>query len=143
MADVLHDQIGEVLLRQGTIQPTQLAEALAFQRERPFMHLGEILLGLGAVSFMQLCEALEQQYRSMRLGQILVRGGHLSQEQVQQALERQVQTGEMLGDLIVGMGLAPAEVVRRALEYQRAYDEFTSRNLHLGRRRHPAAEVVT
>jgi len=54
----------------------------------------------------------------IRLGQILIEAGLITQAQLQQALERQRETGERLGQIILGMGLGSQEGVAAAIAQQ-------------------------
>ncbi len=54
----------------------------------------------------------------IRLGQILIEAGLVTQAQLQQALERQQETGERLGQIILGMGLGSQEGVAAAIAQQ-------------------------
>jgi len=54
----------------------------------------------------------------VRLGQILIEAGLVTQAQLQQALERQRETGERLGQIILGMGLGSQDGVAAAIAQQ-------------------------
>jgi type IV pilus assembly protein PilB len=54
----------------------------------------------------------------IRLGQILIEAGLVTQAQLQQALEHQQETGERLGQIILGMGLGSQEGVAAAIAQQ-------------------------
>lgn len=54
----------------------------------------------------------------VRLGQILIEAGLVTHAQLQQALERQQETGERLGQIILGMGLGSQEGVAAAIAQQ-------------------------
>ncbi len=56
--------------------------------------------------------------RRIRLGQILVEAGLITQEQLRQALDEQRTTGERIGHVIRGMGLASPEGIAAALAQQ-------------------------
>ncbi|MDB5095666.1 MAG: Fibronectin, type domain protein [Cyanobacteria bacterium RYN_339] len=127
MPDEQHDQIGQFLLNAGSITPAALAEALAFKADKPFMRVGEILLGQGACTLPELVAGLEAQGASLRLGQILVRNGHVSQTQLDAALERQARTSELLGAILVEQGLISETCVLEALEYQHWFQEYVAR----------------
>lgn len=127
MARELHDQVGKTLLAEGAITEDQLREAIAFKSARPYLRLGEILMGLGFIRFGQLITVLEAQHKAMRLGQLLVRNGHVSATQLEEALERQARSGQLLGHILVELRYCPQERVLEALEYQRWYDEYSAK----------------
>jgi adsorption protein B len=63
--------------------------------------------------------------RRQRLGARLLAAGILSQEQLDEALEQQVQTGELLGEVLVRRGWVPAEIVSEAIS-SNTHAEFRS-----------------
>lgn len=117
----LHERVGQMLISKGLINETQLHEALAQQKEKPYLRLGEVLLGLGYVQLGDLSDSLEMQHRALRLGQILMRKGDLDAEQLDAALKRQSETGKLLGELLVDMGFCTRTQVHEALEYQQRH----------------------
>jgi hypothetical protein len=144
MRDELHDQIGQFLLDAGAITAAQLERALAFKADKPFLRVGEVLLGQGACTLEQLVWGLEAQGASLRLGQILVRNGRVSQEALDAALQRQLRTSELLGTILVEEGLITEAQVQEALGYQLWFQEYVARgatalrnNPSLGSVHHP------
>ena len=125
-----HQLLGRLLVAAEAITEPELRNALAFQSENTFMHIGEILLGQGRITFEQLIETLHQQHQMLKLGQILVRGGHVTHAQLEQALGRQTTTGERLGAAIVSLGYCPRERIDQALAYQKWYDGFKAHKRH-------------
>lgn len=126
MQPELHDPLGHLLVERGVITEAQLEEALAFKAHKPFLRLGEILLGKDVLTLDQLVLALESQGASLRLGQILVRNGHVGREDLMRALERQARTSELLGAVLVDMGLVTAERVQEALDYQGWFEAYVA-----------------
>ena len=117
--NMLSERQGQVLLSQGIITREQLEHALREQAKKPFLRIGEVLFTLGYLSFSQLEEQLEQQYRDMRLGQLLVRKGLLDSDQLEQAMAERENSGLLLGHLVIKCGFCTLEQVSRVLEEQR------------------------
>lgn len=114
------ERLGQVLLSQGIITPEMLDHALTEQAKKPYLRLGELLFGLGYLTFSQLEQQLEAQYRDMRLGQMLVRKNLLSPEQLEEAVREHEQTGLLLGHLVIRLGYCTIDQVSKVLEEQRA-----------------------
>ncbi len=119
-ASPARERLGQVLLSSGAISQAQLDHALAVQRQKPYLRVGEILYGLQYITFAQIEQVLEQQYRDMRLGQLLVRRGFLTAEQLEQAIDEHEATGLLLGHLVIRLGFCTLEQVSKVLEEQRA-----------------------
>lgn len=121
-------QLGQYMLRAGAISARRLEEALAIQHELPFLRLGEILLGLKAIAFRDLTDALYRQFSDTMLGQILVRRGFATREQLGEALALQA-TGDRrkLGELLIEAEVMTRPQLALALEERELYDEYRYR----------------
>ena len=109
---------GSLLLARRVINAEQLDHALALQAESPYLRLGEILLGLGYISFSQLRSTLEDQYHDVKLGQYLLRLGIISLEHIEKALEAQEKTGDRLGPVLIAIGACSEAQMYRVLASQ-------------------------
>lgn len=96
---VLH--FGSLLLARRIVGADQLEHALTVQAASPYLRIGEILLGLGFISFAQLKSTLEDQYHDVRLGELLLQRGIVRPPQIEAALELQERTGLRLGPALV------------------------------------------
>jgi type IV pilus assembly protein PilB len=141
MQPELHDPLGHLLLERGIISEPQLKEALAFKARKPFLRLGEILLGWDVITLDQLVMALESQGASLRLGQILMRNGHLRPDDLARALERQARSSELLGAVLVDMGLVSAERIQEALDYQGWFEAYVAHGANVLRNNPSLASV--
>lgn len=104
-------QLGGYLLLQGLITKDQLDTALAEQKRRPFLHLGEVLCLTGALDPAKLAEVLTGYHREARLGSILVAKGLISLEQLADALALQLSDARPLGEILVSRGgLSPQDL---------------------------------
>ena len=108
----------------GFISQDQLEAALAIQRQKPFLRVGEILYGLQFITFAQIEQVLEEQYRDMRLGQLLVRRGLLQHDQLDEAIREHEATGLLLGHLVIRLGFCTIEQVTKVLEEQRVLQTY-------------------
>ena len=118
------ERLGQVLLNMGFISQDQLEAALAIQRQKPFLRVGEILYGLQFITFAQIEQVLEEQYRDMRLGQLLVRRGLLQHDQLDEAIREHEATGLLLGHLVIRLGFCTIEQVTKVLEEQRVLQTY-------------------
>ena len=90
---------------RGKISAESLERALTIQREQPYLRIGEVLLGLHAITLRDLSEALYNQYSETLLGQILVESGHVSIQQLEEALALQGTTvNALIGEILLGRG---------------------------------------
>lgn len=117
-AAALH--FGALLLSRRVIDAEQLDEALSLQAASPYLRIGEILLGLGFISFAQLKSTLEDQYHDVRLGELLLQLGIVTGPQIEAALELQERTGQRLGPSLVALEACSEAQIYRALASQDA-----------------------
>jgi Peptidase_C39 like family len=109
-----NQMMGEILISQQWITPSQLGEALAEQR-RSNERLGSILVRLGFLSEMELNFILSEQKGNtltgesdnvqQRLGDILRKSKRLSQRDLAIAVDEQKRTNEKLGEVLLRLGL--------------------------------------
>lgn len=111
---------GALLIARGLISPKQLEHALSIQAESPFLRIGEILLGLGYLSFTHLKNTLEDQYHDVRLGQLLLSMRLVTMPYLEAALEVQERTGEKLGPILLALGALTENQLYQALSSQGA-----------------------
>ncbi|MBO9542259.1 hypothetical protein J7643_16845 [bacterium] len=114
--ETLH--FGALLIARRIIDAHQLDEALRVQASSPYLRIGEILLGLGFISFAQLKSTLEDQYQDIKLGDTLMKLGLVSLEQIGTALETQERTGDRLAPVLIDMGACTEAQIYRALSVQ-------------------------
>lgn len=114
--ETLH--FGALLIARRIIDAHQLDEALRLQATSPYLRIGEILLGLGFISFAQLRGTLEDQYQDVKLCDTLMKLGLVSVEQIGTALETQERTGERLAPVLIDMGACTEAQIYRALSAQ-------------------------
>lgn len=117
-AQVESVHFGALLIARGIISPAQLEHALAVQAESPFLRIGEILLGLGYLSFSVLKGTLEDQYHDVRLGQLLLELRLVTMPYLEAALEVQERTGEKLGPILLALGALTESQLYQALALQ-------------------------
>jgi hypothetical protein len=122
--------IGEILISQQWITPTQLQNAVAEQK-RTNQRLGEILVRLGHLSEMELNFILSQQKGNtitgeadtvkQRLGDILKKSKRLSPRELGMAVAEQKRTNEKLGEVLLRMGMLDQDELNAVLAWQ---DDF-------------------
>jgi type II secretory ATPase GspE/PulE/Tfp pilus assembly ATPase PilB-like protein len=116
-------RLGDVLVRQHTLSPQQLQEALAEQQRLRNIKLGEMLVEVSLITQSQLKQALELQSRTpmLRLGEALISLRILSAEDLAHALRSQIRNRNLpLGELLVNHGVISREELREALEVKRS-----------------------
>jgi hypothetical protein len=109
-----NQMMGEILISQQWVTPTQLGEALNEQR-RTNERLGSVLVRLGFLTEMELNFILSEQKGNtltgesnnvtQRLGDILRKSKRLSQRELAVAVDEQKRTNEKLGTVLVRLGL--------------------------------------
>ncbi|HEY9899508.1 MAG TPA: hypothetical protein V6D00_10030 [Pantanalinema sp.] len=114
--ETLH--FGALLIARRIIDARQLDEALSLQATSPYLRIGEILLGLGFISFPQLKGTLEDQYQDVKLCDTLMKLGLVSIEQIGTALETQERTGDRLAPVLIDLGACTEAQIYRALSAQ-------------------------
>jgi hypothetical protein len=127
--------IGTLLTDAGLVTKEKLSQALEEQRQTN-KHLGEILVGMGALSSVDLDIALSLQRKfavseqavklaagiHKMLGEILVHAGRITSEQLEKALVEHKRTGEKIGQTFVRLGMATQQEIDTALEIQKTQD---------------------
>jgi serine/threonine protein kinase len=109
-------RLGELLLAEGVISPTQLRAALQEQaRDWTDTPLGHILVNRGWVSRQQLLSLLEKRKRKYRLGDLLVETNSITEDQLAFALREQQRSGQRLGELLVQLDYVSDRGMREAL----------------------------
>ena len=119
-----HERLGALLMRSSAIGEAALNSALAYKAEKPYLRIGEILLGRGLITLSQLEDALERQHRSVKLGQLLLRRGVITIGQLDAALARQSQGGGLLGEILIEQGACTNLEIQEALSYQMHFVAF-------------------
>lgn len=109
---------GSLLLARGIVSADQLHHALTIQAGSPYLRIGEILLGLGYLSFTQLKGTLEDQYNDVRLGELLLQLEIVTPPHLEAALEYQERTGMRLGPALVELHACSEAQIYRALTGQ-------------------------
>lgn len=109
---------GAILTTRRIITGDQLEHALSVQAESPYLRIGEILLGLGYISFAQLKSTLEDQYHDVKLGDLLLQLGIVTPPEIEAALELQVRRGSRLGPALIELEACSEAQIYRALASQ-------------------------
>ena len=109
-----NQMMGEILISQQWITPSQLGEALSEQR-RTNERLGAVLVRLGFLTEMELNFILSEQKGNtltggadnvtQRLGDLLRKAKRLSPRELAVAVGEQKRTNEKLGEVLVRLGL--------------------------------------
>ncbi len=120
-------QIGEILLRNGSIQELELNSVLKKQSENP-VPLGELLVQEQVVDPWSLENALLEQLfyklsasKRLLLGKLLKTMGKISSLKLNKALEVQQQTKCALGEVLVQNFWLEPRVLHQALRLQKRY----------------------
>lgn len=121
-------KLGQYLRRTSKLDQATLEKALQIQVDLPFLRLGEILLGLRAITFRDLTEALYSQFSEALFGHVLIRRRITTHERVQEALERQAQDPtRRLGEILIELGYATTTQIEEALAERELYNEYKFR----------------
>ena len=109
-------RLGELLVAEGLVTPTQLEEALRVQRAPDgYAPLGHILIAQKIVTRDQLLSVLERHRRSSKLGDILLKSREINRTQLEAALAEQQRTQQPLGEVLLRLGYISEERLRVAL----------------------------
>ena len=109
-------RLGELLVAEGLVTPTQLEEALRVQRAPDrYAPLGHILITQKIVTRDQLLSVLERHRRSSKLGDILLKSREINRTQLGAALAEQDRTQQPLGEVLLRLGYISEERLRVAL----------------------------
>jgi len=109
-------RLGELLVAEGLVTPTQLEEALRVQSAPDgYAPLGHILITQKIVTRDQLLSVLERHRRSSKLGDILLKSREINRTQLEAALAEQQRTQQPLGEVLLRLGYISEERLRVAL----------------------------
>ena len=109
-------RLGELLVAEGLVTPTQLEEALRVQSAPDgYAPLGHILITQKIVTRDQLLSVLERYRRSSKLGDILLKSREINRTQLEAALAEQQRTQQPLGEVLLRLGYISEERLRVAL----------------------------
>jgi len=115
-------KLGDVLVEQGAVTPTQAEQAAQRQREVQAEPLGEILVRNNVITTQQLTKSLELQSQyagTKKIGEILLEQGFVDGSQIEEAVEAQkVQRRKRFGEILVDMGFATYKMIAIALAMQ-------------------------
>lgn len=100
---ITNELLGQVLVRMGVLDPTDLKAALSVQE---YLNKPEEAVKVSAGA------------RRM-LGELLTQAGHITGEQLEHALAEQKKTGEKLGEVLVRMRLLTDRQLNAVLDFQR------------------------
>jgi type IV pilus assembly protein PilB len=101
----LEMRVGELLVKLGFLDESQLEEALTVQREQKvYKPLGEICKELGFISGPVLRDILARYRKQILLGELLHKMGAISEDQLNEALQEQKKSGEKLGKILIRKG---------------------------------------
>ena len=109
-------RLGELLVTEGLLTPTQLEEALRVQRAPDgYAPLGHILIAQKIITRDQLLAVLERHRRSSKLGDILIKSREITRTQLEAGLAEQQRTTQPLGQVLLRRGYISEERLRVAL----------------------------
>jgi type II secretory ATPase GspE/PulE/Tfp pilus assembly ATPase PilB-like protein len=120
----LGEALEQMLVRDNTATPAQIAQAVAQQDTLRAQRVGEVLLNSKVVSPEQMAAALQSQSRMpmVRIGEALIALGYISAEQLNEALAQQQDNRNVpLGELLVQGGHVTREDLRTALARKMGY----------------------
>jgi len=113
------EKIGQLLIREGAIDESQLEQALAIQAEQAtYRPLGEILGGLGFISGRVFHDVLLKYRKQIRLGELLVKMRVITDDRLAEALKAQNHTKKKLGQILVDWGCVTRSRLVDALSVQ-------------------------
>ncbi len=118
------ERIGDLLLRNTTATPQQIALAVAQQHEMRQQRIGDILVTRQLLTPEQLLEALDKQASMpmVRIGDALISLGLITQAQLDEALAQQTLDRNVpLGELLVRMGAVSRDDLQVALARKMGY----------------------
>ena len=108
----LEMRMGELLVKLGLLDESQLEEALTVQREqKKYKPLGEICKELGFISGRVLRDILSRYRKQILLGSLLKDMGIISDDQLNKALQEQRKSREKLGQILVKKGIVTSSVL--------------------------------
>lgn len=109
--------LGELLVRVGALNATEVDNGLARQEIDRKIPIGEILIQQNKVSTEQMEEAaLVQSRRRLRIGEVLVEQGLAKEEDIEAALEAQRRhRGKRIGEVLVELGVVSEIALFRVL----------------------------
>lgn len=127
-----NQMMGEILIAQQWITPSQLSKALEEQR-RTNERLGGVLVRLGFLTDMELNFILAEQKGNtitgdsenvkQRLGDILRKSKRVGQRDLAIAVDEQKKTNEKLGTVLTRMGLLSEEELEACLVWQDGFNQ--------------------
>ena len=111
------EPIGELLVKQGSIAPGDLARGVGAQKAERAIPIGQILVEQRKIAPDDAARAAkEQQRRKLRIGEVLVEAGLIKQSDVEAALaEQKRRKGKRLGETLVELGLLDEKTLARTL----------------------------
>jgi len=118
------ERIGDLLLKNTTATPQQIALAVAQQQEMRQQRIGDILVTRQLLTPEQLLEALDKQASMpmVRIGDALISLGLITQPQLDEALAQQTLDRNVpLGELLVRMGAVSRDDLQVALARKMGY----------------------
>ena len=113
-------KFGHYLVSRRKVSENGLYKAQAYQESYPFLKIGEILVNMGELGFVELIDTLKDYRAQCKLGQLLVLEGAITQTQLERALATQAVTGQLLGKILVEMRACTLEQVMRCLVNKRS-----------------------
>lgn len=113
-----NDQLGEILVRMGVLDPVELKAVLSIQKDLASPD-DAVKVAAGV---------------RLLLGELLLKAGRLTKEQIDAALREQQRTGEKLGEVLVRLGLLMENELDAVLSFQQHQrgEAPTSEKLKLG-----------
>jgi hypothetical protein len=112
-------KLGELLLKRGLINEGQFEEAFLIQeQQKEYKPIGEILRELGYISRTELRDVLHRYRRHIHLGKLLVKMGAISETMLLRGLLLQQRTPDKLGNILVKTSEISRTVLADALSIQ-------------------------
>lgn len=128
----VNQMMGEILISQQWITPTQLSDAMS-EQQRSNEKLGEVMVRLGHLTRMELDFILAQQKGNtitgesdqvqQRLGDILRKSKRLSGRELGSAVEEQKKTNEKLGEVLLRLNLVDEQELGAVLAMQGEFNQ--------------------
>jgi hypothetical protein len=115
--------IGNLLVKQGYISADDLEDALRNQRIAR-QSLGRILVSMGACtqldidSYTRAYAGFQSEIDDIGLGNHLVKTDAISKTQLEEALRIQMRGRQVLGEILVSMGLCSSADIEKVLKFQ-------------------------
>ena len=114
-------RLGDILVENGYLTVDQLQSIIEEQNGRPGTPIGQICIDRGLLTQEQLQSILIAYDKRLPLGEMLVHGGVITGQQLEEARSEQMQSGGMLGDVLLRKHHVDENTLTRFLAQQHNY----------------------